>query len=753
MVRHSGIRVIPFLVSGFFLLPAHGAYAQAGRALASALIVSGKQTTNSLSGVINQTAHPGVVEQYGNLPLSFEANQGQTNSRVRFLSRGSGYTLFLTSNEAVLALSKPSAKKAPTSDRKLQHSNGTAALRMELVGANPSASITGLEQLPGRSNYFIGNDPTKWRTDVPTYKKVAYQGIYPGTDLVYYGNQRQLEYDFVVAPGADPRKIRLRIEGARNLKLDSHSNLVLLTGGGQVLLHTPEIYQEFDGKRQSIGGSWGLGKRHEVGFQIGEYDRTKSLVIDPVLVYSTYLGGSSFDLATGIAVDSSGNAYVVGFTKSPNFPTENAFQAVLEGGENAFVTKFNAAGDTLAYSTYLGGSRFDRANSIGVDATGNAYVAGETDSRDFPTENAFQADLKGTVNAFLTKISADGNALVFSTYLGGRGVDDATGVAVDPSGNAHLTGATSSPDFPVANALQPTCGGGCGRNAFVTEFNAAGSELVYSTYLGGNLSDEASGVAVDVQGNTYVTGFTTSPNFPTVNAFQPSLKGSLNVFVAKINSEGSELVFSTYLGGSGNDDGRGIAVDTSGNAYVVGFTHSSDFPLINPFQSTFAQQGTAFIAKFNACGNSLAYSTYLGGSVIDGAQGVAVDTSGDAYVTGWTHSIDFPTANAFQPNCGGDCLDNAFITEFNSAGDALIYSSYLGGSGYDFGEAIAVDSSGEAFVTGYTNSVDFPTLSPFQSSLAGFQNAFVTKISGNSVSQAKPTNSNANASSIAAHQH
>ena len=672
---------------------------------------------------------PQVVENYGKLPLSFEANRGQTDNRVDFLSRGSGYTLFLIPTEAVLALRKPAASEVG----KVESNGDTeeAVLRMKLVGANPSPRVSGLEELPGRSNYFIGNDPAKWRTNVPHYAKVQYKDVYPGVNLVYYGNQRQLEYDLIVAPGANPEAIQLAFEGEDKLEIDAQGDLVLHTGGEEVRLHKPLVYQEVEGVRREIAGSYVLNGGRQVGFQVAAYDAGKPLIIDPVLSYSTYLGGRGDDSGWGIAVDASANAYVTGSTGSADFPTASPFQAALGRGTDAFLTKLNAAGTALVYSTYLGGSGQDSGTGIALDAAGNAYVTGQTSSTDFPTVNPFKAACPfRCTDAFVTKLNAAGSALVYSTYLGGGGGDGGFAIAVDASGNAYVTGFTQSADFPTANPIQPAHGGG-ETDAFVTKLNAIGNSLIYSTYLGGSDADFPEGIAVDTSGNAYVTGSTNSTDFPTASAIQAANAGFRDVFVTKLNAPGNALVYSTYLGGSGFDGGRGIAVDSSGNACVTGETFSTDFPTASPIQPALGDRSDAFVTKFNSAGSALVYSTYLGGIGWDGGLGIAVDASDNAYVTGLTGSPDFPTASPFQPfqrvAFGGD----AFVTKLNATGDVLVYSTYLGGSGDENPNSragIAVDASGNAYVTGVTESTDFPTANPFQPTYAGFEDAFVAKV-------------------------
>ena len=732
-----------------------------------------------------------LAASYGKLPLSFEANQGQTHREVKFLSRASGYSLFLTANQAVVALrsrqsgthSGVSRQATPTSDEFSSSLIATpnslprflasltpipespapispvtsgdepaipSVLRMKLVGANPSARVVGLDELPGKSNYFIGNDPKKWRTNVPNYAKVKYEGVYPGVDLVYYGNQGgQLEYDFVVAPGADPKAITLDVGTPQTapLRLDANGDLMLRGGGGDVCFHKPVVYQQdAEGRRHYIEGGYSLAASESntenpnsrISFELASYDRTKPLIVDPVLSYSTYVTGSGNDAGSGIAVDASGNAYVTGNTSSTDFPTVNPIHTTLDGNSNAFVIKLNASGSALVYSTYLGGSGDDGGARIAIDYSGNAYVTGTTSSADFPTVNPFQASLNGPQNAFVSKLNAAGSALLYSTYLGGSSSDNGSAIAVDSSGNSYLTGTASSSDFPTVNPIQASLNGP--KNVFVSKLNAAGSSLVYSTYLGGSgyafYGDSGSAIAIDSSGNAYVTGNTCSTDFPTVNPIQAFLAACSNVFVTKLNAAGSALAYSTYLGGSIDDAGSSIAVDSSGNAYVTGFTVSPNFPTVNPIQVTSGYPNSAtFITKLNAAGSALVYSTYLGGAGATYGNGIAVDSSGNAYVGGYTASGTFPTVSPIQAaNASYSGCCDVFVTKLNSAGTALTYSTYLGGSGYDFGLGLAVDSWGGAYVTGYSYSAGFPTTpGAFQSALPGkrvspYIGAFVAKI-------------------------
>jgi hypothetical protein len=715
-----------------------------------------------------------ILATYGRLPLSFEANHGQTDAQVQFLSRGRGYSLFLTPAEAVLVLRKADGTRQQASEKtdsalRTQNSELSSVLRMKLTGANSQPQVSGLSELPGKVNYFIGNDAAKWRTNVPTYAKVKYAGVYPGVDVVYYGNQGQLEYDFVVAPGADPKAIQLSMEGAENLELDEKGDLVLQIAGGELRLRKPLVYQEIGGVRKEISAAYvltpgaeahnqesksgpaGQNPKLEVGFQVASYDASKPLIIDPVLVYSTYLGGSGADQGSSIAVDNSGNAYVTGFTQSASFPTPPLvppgpapFDVTLGGATDVFVTKLNSTGSALVYSTYLGGSTDDQGLGIAVDGSGNAYVTGTTNSSNFPMVNAVQPKKSGTASAsdaFVTKLNSTGSALLYSTYLGGSQDESGNGIVVDGTGIAYVVGQTKSTNFPIKNALRGKNGGV--TDVFIGKLNPSlvgAASLLFATYLGGSGDDTGTGIDVDDLGNVYITGETVSSNFPTTTgAFDTSFNGLVDAFVAKLNPAGSALLYSTYLGGSGTDRGRGIAVETltsgcaAGCAYVTGSTDSAGLATIGAYDITNIGQD-AFVAKLKLTGTGASdrvYFTYLGGGGSDIGNGIVVDSSGSIYVTGSTDSAGmtpFPTSNAVQPFSGGGT--DAFITKLDVTGSSLVYSTYLGGSAADQGFGIALDASLNVYVTGSTTSPNFPTAS-FQGALGGGTDAFVTKLSPN----------------------
>lgn len=694
---------------------------------------------------------------YDSLPLSFELNQGQTDSRVKFFARNAGYLLFLTPTEAVMALENPEAHQRGKENRaarsRVEASDADdsapkaprAIVRMKLAGANSAPRIEGLEPLNGPSNYFTGSNPGAWRTNVPSYARVRYSSIYPGIDMVYYGNQRRLEYDFVLAPGANPAAIRMTFGGISNFEVNRMGDLVLRTKLGEIRQAKPCAYQEVNGVKREVEVNYAPSSQGSVGIQLGNYDQTRPLIIDPVLVFSSYLGGSGFDQGYAIAVDAQGNTYVTGRTAALDFPTTpGAFQTSYGGGD-AFVAKINPAGNALVYSTYLNGAS---GNGIAVDSAGSAYVTGEAGPLTFPTTaGAFQTSPMG-YDAFITKLSPSGSTLVYSARFGGIFDDFGRGIALDSAGNAYITGWTvcrsASCLFPTVNAFQPNYGGGF-NDAFVSKINSSGSALVYSTYLGGGqilnaTEDWGEAIAVDSAGSAYVTGYTYSPDFPVTAGAYDTNRAGLDAFITKFTPGGNALVYSTFLGGPAREMGQGIAVDASGNAYIAGATESSD----NPFTSfadgfpvtvgAFQRRGSfdAFVTKLNPQGSALVYSTYLGGnSGVDRAWAIAVDNAGNAYIAGDTTSNDFPVANAIQATNGGGQSD-AFVTKLNAAGSALVYSTYLGGSFFDEGRGLALNDAGDAFVTGDTSSDNFPTVNALQpGNGGGIENrddAFIVKI-------------------------
>jgi hypothetical protein len=701
------------------------------------------------------SSHVDVVKHYGQLPLAFEPNSTASSSEAKFLARGNGYALFLANHEAVLELRGPS--KSP------------AVLRMQLAGANPTPRFTALEKLAGTSNYFIGNDPRKWRTNIPQYAKVLERDVYHGVNIVYYGTQGRLEYDFDVAPGTDPSVIQLVFQGARDIQIDAQGELVAHTAAGDVRLRKPVAYQKIAGSKLPVAVGYMLKNSTSASFQVAEYDPRQPLVIDPILIYSSYLGGSNIDSSNSIAVAPDNTAFVAGGTFSSDFPTVHALQPNEGGGpdfpEDAFVAKISADGSTQLYSTYLGGNNQDSANGITVDNFGDAFVTGYTLSPTFPVSTGAYDTLCGgdgkcgaswnpngdiVSNAFVTELNPAGSGILYSTFLGVYENVKGQAIVVDGNGNAYVTGSTSAnitPTVPIippnvppspfpitANAFQPTFGGGT-TNAFVIQIDATGTSLLYSSYLGGDTEDLGYGIAVDNHANAYVTGLTYSTNFPTAGKpLQSTYGGAGDAFLTKVNttlSGAASLAYSTYLGGAGLDQGNAITVDSNGNPYVAGLTDSSTFgftPAATVVQPAYNGEGDAFVAEFSTTG-TLTYFTYLGGTHADSATGIAVDSTFNVYVTGTTASINFPTAGAvFQPAYGGGNTDS-FVAKIGPGGTPLVYSSYLGGTNAELATGIAVDTSGSAYVTGQTCSEDFPLANPFQAVPGGNCDAYVAKVS------------------------
>jgi hypothetical protein len=696
-----------------------------------------------------------VQKTFAQLPSVFEENAGQFAGGARFVSRGAGHTLLLGAGGVTLALRRGGGKEGSgvTPDRAApgENARGRRApepsyqlINMQFVGANPRPDIKGEGALKGRVNYFVGRDAAKWRAGLRTFAGVRYRDLYPGVDLVFHGgsNGGSLEYDFVLAPGADHRQVRLSFAGADRLSVGEGGELRLHTKAGTISQSAPVIYQEVHGARRAVEGGYVLRGRREVGFRVGEYDPRHPLVIDPVLVYSTY-----FFTSAEMAVDSAGAVYVVGTAENimSDLPTTpGAYQTAKRGLTDAFVAKLDPTGSALSYLTYLGGSDgvrtidglSDRGSSIAVDAGGNAYVTGVTETTDFPvTAGAFQPASGGGHDGFVTKLNATGSALVYSSYLGGNNSESSRSIALDAAGSAYVAGGTHSPDFPTKNALQPAKKGG--EDLFLTKVAPDGKSLDYSTYLGGTNweSGYEARVAVDAAGAAYLAASSNSLDYPTTaGAFQTTAKTPDGFFtkeavVSKVAPGGASLVYSTYLGGLRGELMFGVALDAAGQAHVVGLTDSTDFPTQSALYPTPRDsRGNGFITKLNAAGTGLVYSTYLSGTPIDlcgptmlnvpvlcggeYASAVATDAAGNAYVTGNTISADFPIPTEplqWLPNGPSD----AYVIKFNPAGQPL-FSTRLGGSSYEDGTDIHADSAGLVYLLGFTYSDDFPTVNPFR---------------------------------------
>ncbi len=719
--------------STFFLGSLAGVFAVAA---SLSLFVSTRHSTARKSPVAAAAAAPllqaALPARTARIPLRFEPNQGQAAPDVKYLVRGPRYTLFLTTTDAVLHIAAPapvSTSPQPLTSRdgivrNVPGPSAVSTVRLHLAGANASPLILPAGRQPGVSNYYVGNDPAQWRTGIANYSRVAYSRVYPGINLLYYGNQGRLEHDFVVAPGANPSAIRMTVSGVRGLHKDASGNVVLRTAAGDIRLDKPIAYQGEGSRRNPVAAAYRI-LGHSLSFRLGSYDSSRALVIDPTLTYSTYLGGSGTDFATCISTDAAGDIFVSGVTQSANFPvTSGSYQGI----EDAFVTKLSNDGQTLLYSVYLGGSRLDAAVAVAVDSTGDAYVTGDTHSTNFPvTAGAFQPKLAGYRNGFVTKFDPNG-LILYSTYYGGSGTDDSNGIGLDSAGNAIIAGETTSTDLPLLNPIQATFGGK--TDAFVASLNSTGTALNYATYLGGSNVDDGFGLAVDSTGNAYAVGSTLSSDFPTsAGAFETSAPGGGDGWVVKISPVGAEI-YSTYLGGTGSDGAVGVGADTFGNAYVTGYTKSANFPTRHPFQAKNAGKKDAFVTELTSKGKSLVFSTFLGGGQNDDGQAIYVSSSGATYVAGCTTSLNFPTMVPVQAAyAGGTKFGDAFIAKLAAGGASLDFSTFLGGSGDDAAYGITVDTNGNIWIAGPTNSSDFPTANPYQAANAGGYDAFVSEIS------------------------
>jgi hypothetical protein len=662
-----------------------------------------------------------------NQPLAFEPYTAENAPQVQFVSRMHGYTVFLDPREATVSFSNISAIGSTP------RSNVLSFVRVTLSHSNPRSTPVPEELLPGKANYFLSNDPARWRTNVPLFAKIRYRSVYKDVDLVYYGKGKQLEYDFVVSPGGAPQSIGFSIEGAGRAEIEPGGDLLIEAGGKRIALNRPIAYQIIDNQRQEVAAHFVAIGGRRFGIQVGQYDHNVPLIIDPVLAYSTYLGGTGDEGIFGIDFDRDGNIYVAGETSSLDFPQKGGVQQHVAGSYDAFVSKFDPRGANLIYSTYLGGSQFDHAVGVKVDEHGDAYLAGITQSPDFPVTNAWQSSLGGQANGFVARLNSDGSELVFSTYFGGNGFDEITDFTTGPDKAVYVAGSTNSLNFPLtADAFQKQCDGGanpiCIRDAFVAKFSADGRKLLYSTYLGGRAYDSAQALTVDDRGQVYVAGLTISSDFPVRNAYQSALSGPGDAFVTKFNAAGSTLVFSTFLGGTGSDQASGIALDSDRNVYVAGITSSTDFPLKRPFQSLNKGNIDGFVTKFDPEGRQLVYSTYLGGSGTDFPYRITVNRHQQAALIGFTSSTDFPTYRALFPSYQGGSTD-AFIVLFDRSGQKPRFSTYLGGTGSEFGYAITIGCHNSIWVGGSTSSTDFPLTEPFQSAYAGGPfDAFLSRI-------------------------
>jgi len=718
----------------------------------------------------NSLMHVGMTsfsKEYVNLPAYFIPNRGRLNESIKFSLTGNGFANFFTQKGIYFCLSRKSlVERHPhIGSRKCNcRKSSNEMIQLVFEDYNPDTKIVPLDETEHKVSFITGNNPTKWYTDISTYGAILYKDVRKGIDIKFYGSDnKNLEYDIIIKPGTAPEGLRFSYRGIKDLRLTDEGDMEVVLSHGVIIQHKPRFYQEINRKRVAIKGGFNIQDSENVtvgggkmktnekaftyGFMVSSYDRGHPLIIDPIITYSTYIGGTNEDGALSIGLDQSGNVYIAGYTSSIDFPTTSPLQTSNGGQIDAFVTKLNATGTARVYSTYIGGEGDDVAWGIAIDGSGNAYVAGETSSTNLPVVSPIQTQNAGQKDAFILKINPSGSALVYSSYIGGEGDDVARGIAIDGSGNAYVAGETSSTNLPVVSPIQTQNAGQ--KDGFILKINPSGNALVYSTFLGGTGDDTAYGIAVDGSGRAYIAGATNSVDFPMVSPIQASNNGQLDAFVSKIASSGSSVIYSTYLGGTLNDTANGIAVDASGNTYIAGETQSHDFPTFNPFQ---AQNNTnsyyinlgpldGFVTKINTLGSEFVYSTYIGGAQVDYANAITIDVAGNAYITGGTYSDNFPMVKPIYGIFRGGCcgLHDAFVTKLDGSGSSLVYSTYIGGGGNDDGNAIAVDNSGNAYVAGETQSTDFPLVNPIQGTMESDQShAFVLKMDGSLVDLTPP---------------
>ena len=686
--------------------------------------------------MVSAATFPAPANILGALPLAFEENRGQLEDAVKYVAREGTFDVFFIANATRIVR---------------RDATGAFALDIRLPGARTDAKPSASELLPGRTSYIYDARSRSALVDIPSFSRVTYASVYDGIDLVYYGANAELEYDFIVGPGADPQQIRLAFEGAENVRLSEEENLVLRTPVGEIVFRQPDAYQDIDGSRRTIAASYILEPGGRVGFRVGPYDRSRVLVIDPVLSLSTNLWGN----VSGVALDAARNIYVVGSTWTSGLPASSGYQTQLAGSQDAYVVKLNSSGTSVIYATYLGARRATTTGlGIGVDASGSAYVTGTTSSGYPVTPGA----CRSSGSTFITKLSPSGNALAFSTYVPAP----VASLAVDAAGNAYMVGTTATLTT-TAGAFQRSRIGATAP--YVAKLASNGTTMLYATYLGGSANDEAKRVAVDASGNAYVVGVARSADFPLQRPFAAVLGGTTDAFVAKLDATGSRLVYSTYLGGSGNERGLGIAVDSAEQAYVTGWTNSTNFPVTSSaFQRTIGYPDpaitNAFITKLDAAGNALIYSSYLGGKWclapgvfqcfglfnpdegIDAGTAVAVDAAGYAYVGGHVTSTLFPLVDSVQAvsPADADAWHAPLVAKVAPDGDRLVYATVVGTKTQDAGVTqIAADGSGGVVAAGTATGIYFP-LTP--GSTLGTGNGFVFKLEHGSVSTTVSSSTN-----------
>ncbi|UCC80033.1 MAG: SBBP repeat-containing protein [Candidatus Zixiibacteriota bacterium] len=669
------------------------------------------------------------------LPFYFTENLGQWGEKTLFKTETVGASFYFCKDEvAYLFVRKTdelmdedsSIRKMMGMDDKFYrppYKKEAVLVKVQFLNANPNPEVIGIDRLSHNNNYFYGNDPSLWQTNARNYSAIAYKDIYAGIDLKYRANGRSMKYDFIVNPGADYSQIRLRFDGIEDLSVTATGDLLIETSLNPVYEKAPSIYQEIKGEKREISGRYNVTEPGILSFALEEeFNPHYPLIIDPELLFSTYLGGSDADEMFEIALDTDNDVYVCGISDSYDFPLLNPYDSTVNGND-AVVSKFASSGETLLYSTFIGGGQSDVAYDITVDLNGNAYVTGIAYSSNFPVINGYDEIFDGGADAFVLKLSREGDSLEYSTFLGGGGGEVGRGICLDYENNAYITGYTNSSDFPIVNAYDEYLGGI--DDVFITKLSSFGNSLIYSTYLGGSSDEQARGIDVDSEGNAFVTGYTSSSDFPVVNAYDDSYNGNIDVFVSGLWQTGDSLIYSTYIGGSDEDRGAGVVVDINGNTYITGTTLSSDFPTIQALDSSYNGDLDGFVCKMPPIGNSITYSSYFGGSGDDGGTDICVDICENVYITGGTFSPDFPTFNAYDSTYNN--WHDVFVIKLFSTGNIIIYSTLLGGGFREIAYGISIDSAGSAYITGYTMSSDFPLVNPCFGNFAGSFDAFVAK--------------------------
>jgi hypothetical protein len=680
-----------------------------------------------------------VTNSINSLPLYFVENRGQVDNRVQYTLKIPGASVYFAPGEVVYKFfsrgnaEEPEAGMTESSKDRCREDFGVQNIRMVYRKANRDVRVQGTGEKEAKFSYFRGNDPEKWVAGARSYGKILYRELYPHIDLEVSGTRERIKHEYRVEPGGDVENLRIGYEGVDRLRINKKGQLELEAGEVILVEDVPVSYQMIDGKKVEVETEYVIHEDNTLGFEVADYRKDLDLTIDPWLVYSTFLGGETFDYAKDIAVDSDGNVFVTGHTGSGDFPTTTvAYDKTWNGGSNdVFVTKLNASGSALIYSTYIGGTADDRGYGIALDGDGYAYITGTTSSSDFPVTVGvcYDSSFNGVRDVFVTKIGYWGNLLSYSTFLGGSDIEDGNAIAVDGSENAYVTGFTSSTDFPsTAGAFDRTQGGG--EDVFVSKINAAGTALSYSTFVGWTADEQGKGIALDRENCAYITGKTTSTFFPIIGtSYDTNYNLGGDIFVSKLNSAGSGLLYSTFLGGSSEDDGKDIALDGSGNAYVVGYSYSIDYPTAGSEYDHFHNGNRdVVVSKLNASGTALSYSTFLGGSGSDWGEGIAVDQYGNAFITGYTFSTDFPTTpGAYSNTRTGNSYD-VIISCLSTDSPNLIFSTYLGGEFEDEGNGIAIDKGGCIYITGYTTSSDFPTTpGAYDRTFQGLSGAFTAQ--------------------------